>query len=350
VSFLPRNHDKPFEFSLKPLYTKIEREICKMNELFISQMELETDEGFLFEDSHLSKHQVIQNILKDSYIKNPNDDCWVEVEIFTSESTEKLYRSYMKIPDLLAQLGGMLKSFTVFFSIILKLIYTRRMNEHIIRTIYDINHDEVIKEIFAKLISPDFKDKPIELENILNNNKNKNQNDINNENNNKINKNNDNYKNQALNEGVNTLNKNNNSPLNNTPEKLLNRDPEKSIITPKSPRTKSLILEYPSHLDLNQNSNRSLNILKVNPPSKNLNSPKKSKNKYFFNVWENLLLTICKCFTTRRLKALDKYYDRLRTLSIMNTDVLNMVKKFTDVDKTLYLMNINFHCSTVLPN
>jgi hypothetical protein len=91
-------------------------------------------------------YQQIDYKKRSFYWKGTNyntDPCFINNNIFVSEFSTLNNRSYVKVTDVMAKLGGIITIIFMVFDMILYLIYGRKMNEVIIKNIFQVNNSDL---------------------------------------------------------------------------------------------------------------------------------------------------------------------------------------------------------------
>ena len=112
-----KNFDNPIEYSFNSLFYNINLLTSLANHFLISKDKLISDEGFIFEDSTEINFYNIPKI--ESHLIM-NSDSFVELEFIATDLITTTNRSFMKIQELLANIGG----FTNFIFLSLNLLLT----------------------------------------------------------------------------------------------------------------------------------------------------------------------------------------------------------------------------------
>ena len=125
VYFDPGNYTNPLQINYKVYYELLSANLFKKKRYFFSQVELQQDRGLIFESNYKSNLITLDytenEIDYKSYddLKDPYQSTGVYgITIYLGKDHNKYNLSYMKIQDIAAQVGGLLKILMVFFSII----------------------------------------------------------------------------------------------------------------------------------------------------------------------------------------------------------------------------------------
>jgi hypothetical protein len=142
------NNDKPLTKYMKNDHQRIQLNTAKVNEYFLQDVTVTTDNGWIFPQKSNMSTQIFTTRFYDFY--NNNNQLTdkkviaaVSFNIFASENKYEILRYYIKIQDVLAQLGGILKVVFMFFEGILYLIYSHKHEEILIRNLYNLRSFEL---------------------------------------------------------------------------------------------------------------------------------------------------------------------------------------------------------------
>ena len=100
------NYGSPISRNLKILYQRIDSALLKSINLYMKQSNIETDDGFFFENLKIIESFLQGDIENDiTFIQNTDNLLYV-MNIYSSNLQTTVVRKYQKIQTLLAQLGG----------------------------------------------------------------------------------------------------------------------------------------------------------------------------------------------------------------------------------------------------
>ena len=336
-----------YDYYIKTFYHNLGFASCRRIDIETMNQNITTDNnGFFLSTLVYHGEQTIDSIETDYYVKqSPSDECLTKVNLFVSESNYLIKRTYMKVQDLIAQVGGLLGIVKMACSTILGFAYKRRMNEHLIHGLFEIRKEEVqnvlqrenaniveksVKEKESQLPSkdnvthpnytvisnsqlPSVRKSPIELQGPSKERNLKNyygqvsmiklNEDMNNEK----------FQKDESRVEKHSFTKNKLFGENNNKE-IKNLDKGTKIGKKELLEKLKLIVENPCEI-------------KKNP-----------KDIFIFTLCDNFLLNIFKCCMSRRMKKLDEYFKKLWTYSISNTDVLTIAHKFSEIDKLKFIL------------
>jgi hypothetical protein len=348
--FKPTNYKDPYDYYIKSYYHNIGFASCRRIDIETMNQNITTDAGFFLSSLNYHGEQTIDTIDTDYYVKQSADDeCLTKINIMVSENNYLVNRSYMKIQDLLAQVGGLLGIIQMACGTFVSFAYTRRMQEHIIHNLFKIDKDEILK----------------------------NEASLNNNNNNKVNSVAGTENKNNIKETPNQINLSNSNRLGGTERAHL----DNSLVYPnKPPDLKSKIYKKENSLDIpmqsiDEKNTENIKIkdgeiikkVKVGFNRKAINdggnerniigkkqrimrkldslvvennkskSQKGETRKFFFSLCNNLFMNIC-CCKCGNIKKLDDQFKKLYSYSISYTDVITIAKRFNEIDKIKFLL------------
>ena len=122
----------------------IDNSICKKENYFLEYLFFSTDFGWIT-NSFIWK-LYLRFSLKETrfYSKiNPQDKCLIHHEIFSSNSETEFTRSYQKVQNFLAQFVTIIGIIKMFFEFLTNFIYSKMMDQIIIKNIFDLKNDDL---------------------------------------------------------------------------------------------------------------------------------------------------------------------------------------------------------------
>ncbi len=344
--FKPTNYNDPYDYYIKSYYHNIGFASCRRIDVEVMNQNITTDGGFFLSTFYYHGEQSIDSIDTDYYVKqSPDDECLTKVNLMVSENNYIVSRSYMKIQDLLAQVGGLLGIVQMACGTIVGFAYTRRMQEHIIHNLFKIDKEEILKN-----------------EPNLNNNKVISVSGTEDKNN---------IKEYAIQNNLSNSNRlsatdkaqldNSYGATNKPPDlktKIYKKEnsfdiPMKSFDEKNTENIKIKDGEILNNLKIgfkrkiqkevegneNHNNEKKKRIMKK---LDSLNAEKSKNNKtqtsnFFFSLCNNLFMNIC-CCKCGNIKKLDEHFKKLYNYSISYTDVITVAKRFNEIDKIKFLL------------
>jgi hypothetical protein len=167
ISFSPINYDNPVYYYITEDFFKINPYFTQINQYYLQEYIVSTDSGILVPNTIDISYQHIDKSRNYFYHSNNSySDSFIKIQFFTSEYVTLNLRSYAKLPQIVAQLGGLLKVIFSVFEVGLIFIYKRKMNEKVITSLYNINENDLEDSVDSSK-SPKGKDskKKISLKN-----------------------------------------------------------------------------------------------------------------------------------------------------------------------------------------
>ena len=134
----PTNFENPIEeiqsynFHILDLFT-----VYPQYKFYYSMSSLETDQGFFFEDVHRSEFLSYEKLESDNNF-NLDPTSFMEISFYLSKRNPLHIRSYIKIPDVVAQVGGILSLFLPFIEFFLKIFIENEYIVYLIKCFFKI--------------------------------------------------------------------------------------------------------------------------------------------------------------------------------------------------------------------
>ncbi len=147
-NFSPDNYDKPLKRTFKSNFYKMDYTIRKTDRIYIEETTLNDDRGWIFEDVVPTKMYSVGDRGNDfSFF---DDNAWgvhgrsanlYNMAVYMTKPYTKLKRTYMKIQDVGAILGGFLKFILLFANIISNFFSKHLRNENLYNVLFDKDKD-----------------------------------------------------------------------------------------------------------------------------------------------------------------------------------------------------------------
>jgi len=133
------NNTNPIEFLSSINYKYIIPNYFKKTVFKIQSQSIKTDNGFIFSETEDKKYFKMVEDFSDLRLIDPLDYKFLVFEIYSSNFSETFFRRYIKIPDILASLGGILKIFTIAFLMLNKVFSEVEKNISIVNEVFVLN-------------------------------------------------------------------------------------------------------------------------------------------------------------------------------------------------------------------
>ena len=162
----PQNYESPFTKYLIIKYKAIYANKYKSYEIYIKPQQLDSDEGLIFSDHHFNDSITFDS---DDFDDASLSENLLLVEFTLNSANNKIiyHRSYMKMPNVLANVGGLSSVFVFVLQIVCQVFTKFKRDEVILNKIFDfdLNYDNVkvearqnilrsSKKVFNTVISP----------------------------------------------------------------------------------------------------------------------------------------------------------------------------------------------------
>ncbi len=143
-NFSPENYDKPLKRIYKNYFYRLDFYLRKLERLFIEEVKLSDDRGWIFEDKNVTKLNSAKEKQTDLYFFKDEDygkpgmnSAIYAMVIYATKPYTYITRSYMKIQDLAAIVGGFAKSILLFGMLISKFFGVYMRNEMFYNVLFD---------------------------------------------------------------------------------------------------------------------------------------------------------------------------------------------------------------------
>lgn len=161
LGFTPYNYSIPVSPSLKNLYTSIGKSFFKEYSIFYRVIEIQTDQGLLFERIKNEKYIQFYNEGNNIHLFNKNqinkdetfrDDVICRIEIKLSDNIRVYKRNYMKISEVFSTIGGYLQLFNTVFSLLSILYKNLNLEKTLVNGLFsfDLDNQKIIIRIKYK--------------------------------------------------------------------------------------------------------------------------------------------------------------------------------------------------------
>ena len=132
-SFDLANFNQPITSKIKYMYSRLEYGRTKVARLFLKKTTIISDSQAIFPKEDVINSYSFDKIEYDSY---KSETTMFSFNIHASDIKTILKRKYQKFFELVAVLGGITKSLTIFGSVLLKIIYDWKINELIMKSLF----------------------------------------------------------------------------------------------------------------------------------------------------------------------------------------------------------------------
>lgn len=133
------NNTNPIEFSTSSSYKYPIPEYYKKSIYKIESHNILTDNGIIFNsDESIQFYKMIEEFTDIRHI-DENDIIFLSMEIYSSNVSQTYYRRYVKVPDIIASLGGILKVFNLAFLYLNTIFSKVEKNISIVNKVFVLN-------------------------------------------------------------------------------------------------------------------------------------------------------------------------------------------------------------------
>jgi len=148
------NNTDPLEFLSTIQYKYVIPEFYKKTTYKIQSENIVTDNGFIFSvNDDIQFFRMVEEFT-DIRVIDPEDYQFLVFEIFSSNISDTYFRRYLKVPDIIASLGGILKVLTIGFIALNTIFSEVEKNISIVNEVFVLNrHDSISVQSLDKITS-----------------------------------------------------------------------------------------------------------------------------------------------------------------------------------------------------
>jgi len=134
------NYVNPESYFISGYFKYFDENVKHSSSFFLQSFQLITDGGIIYSDIWNKSFQQIDYMTEQSsvYLNGNQEHSFVEYFFYTSENDYIFQRHYIRVQEILAQFGGLLKVVIIILDFLLNLIYKRKMIETIITNLFYI--------------------------------------------------------------------------------------------------------------------------------------------------------------------------------------------------------------------
>ena len=143
VNFFPTNYSFPLQDYITVDSFNIDHDMNKRQHYFFQELTIATDQGLMIESFNNQTKQQFANKMYRVSNRELDQNCFVELKFFTSDEGIVLTRLHMKVQDILAQLATIFNIIFIIFDKFTHFFYNKKMEEIIMRRIFQICNDDL---------------------------------------------------------------------------------------------------------------------------------------------------------------------------------------------------------------
>jgi hypothetical protein len=130
------NFTHPFQYFLNTYFLPLDPFSYKFVDLYLKTANISTDQGFLFQDNYVTS-EIMFDYYREQLSVYKSGTTVIDFYVNSSFNFLNMNRNYMKIQDLAAATGGILKVFLVIGLVISRYFNDYKMLENILNTLYN---------------------------------------------------------------------------------------------------------------------------------------------------------------------------------------------------------------------
>jgi hypothetical protein len=139
------------QFTLRTFYRGFRSDSSKLVELYISNNMLESDNGILYSQKDYYKSMKVDRLEFDEFDFSPNESQFFNFVIYPSKNFYISHRFYVKLPQILANLGGMSRILQITFFVLSSFYSNLAKNQNILNTLFSFDLNENISSEIQKI-------------------------------------------------------------------------------------------------------------------------------------------------------------------------------------------------------
>jgi hypothetical protein len=334
LSYSASNYANPIKKILIQDNYAIDQNVCKILNYHVQKFIIYSDSGILI--SKMTKKEFYQfDYISTDFVLNSQDSkekCLFKFTFQSSLYTRTQVRTYLKLSGAIAEIGGALNAYLIFFTIIFRYLYLKRMKEMLITSLFkdkrsskssdyvDLFHKNLMNDLNFSSKKEIFEKSNITQGKLMSNNR---EDGIINS---TLNNRNTLIK---MNKGseVYILNKNINSEQGNNTKFNINNEDGKN---------KQEIMNVSN---MNNNHQRISEDLKLKTQNNILEDNElKRIDKMKFTFFQYVLFCFCGCFLNQTLHIRRRNFEELFNFSIKYFDIVEIVRKLHEFERLKYVV------------
>ena len=152
------NYSKPIQYIATGPFSKLDISINKITYIYFSQIQTETDNGWII-PSISNIYSTELDYIENDISKVKNDGIIASIYVCPSPSLEVFFRKYQKIQEIAASIGGTFSAFNLFFSIILRYFAKYQFDVFFANSLFLLSFENPFKKnfIFNRNVSNTYK-------------------------------------------------------------------------------------------------------------------------------------------------------------------------------------------------
>lgn len=158
----PTNYTHPFQNVLDNYWMKVDPNIFQHADLYFSRLNITTDAGFMFEEFQTESRWQFEKF-REIYQVTPPPNRVLRIYFGTSQNRVEITRFYMKVQELIALVGGILKATIVVGFGLTKFFHMYLMDELLINTFFDY---KLTDKVDSRNVKPMYSNKTLKLVNL----------------------------------------------------------------------------------------------------------------------------------------------------------------------------------------
>lgn len=159
----PTNFDNPIKLFSRNIYMLLDSLLYKEMELFFRTIEIDSDIGFFIEEkSFITSFQYDRFTVDSKSLDDEENPLLASIWVYSTSKKITYKRSYIKVQDIAANVGGIVKFMMLAAYLLLYLPSMKAIKIRIMNEIFDFNYDDSVKIIPASHIKCHVKEDIIE--------------------------------------------------------------------------------------------------------------------------------------------------------------------------------------------
>lgn len=144
----PTNFNNPIKLFSRNIYMLLDSLLYKEMELFFRTIQIESDVGFFIEDkNYLTTYQYDRFTVDSKSLDDDENPLLASIWVYCSSKKITYIRSYIKVQDIAANVGGIVKFMMLTAYLMLYLPSMKAIKIRIMNEIFDFNFDDTVKII-----------------------------------------------------------------------------------------------------------------------------------------------------------------------------------------------------------